>query len=576
MNRRSTQTWVAPTLSVGTRRSRASLPLALMAAATFGCSGAATLEGVTDPSLTPGILTAAAGPALPAASSRVPRLTHTQWEETVRDLFGLAGAPGLASAFSPDPLGTSLFDNDEAVLSIGSGLWRDYQRAAEQISARVTATPADLARFVPAPLPTDPTQKANAFITDFGKRAFRRPLTSAEVTTYAALFAQGTNLTTVTDAFTAGVRVTVQAMLQSPHFVYRVESSSTAVENEIKLSGYEVASRLSYMMLGTMPPPTLFTAAEGGVLDNEEGVSAQAQLLLEDPRAKIRIASFHRQLFRVRQYENMQKSATVFPEFTAQTPAALQREHDLFVQSVVFDEKRGLKELLTAPYAFVNKVTAALYGLTAQGYSDEFQRVELDPAQRKGILTQVGFLAYFGTASQRNTILRGAFINLEVLCSDLPPPPAAVPPLPALDPGMTNRERIERHTGKGTCGAGCHGLLINPVGYGLEAFDGAGRVQTQDNGKPIDASATFHFDGQPKTYSSAAEMVDLIADSTQAHRCYSKHWLEFGLGRRHVETDDPLIAGQGDASRSGESLQALLLRLAASKTMRFRAVEVAP
>ncbi len=546
----------------------------------LACVGEAPFDGLGKPGETPGGGGGGgetpAGPLLPVASSRVPRLTHAQWEATAKDLLGLTALPGLSGAFTPDPLGTSSFNNDEAVLVVTSGLWADYQRAAEQLAAKATATAEDLARFVPSGLPADAAGKAKAFVTQFGRRAFRRPLTSAEVDTYAALFAQGPTLTDATDPFIAGVRITVAAMLQSPHFLYRVETSSGPAGQEFPLSSHEVATRLSYALLGTMPTPELSVLADTGALDTAEGVTGAATALLKDPRAKAVMTDFHRQLFRVRQYENIQKDATLFPEFTAQTPAALQREHELFVQAVVFDQGAGLSELLTAPYAFVNRLTAPLYGLPAQDYTDTFQRVELAGGKRKGLLSQAGFLSYFGTARVQNTILRGAFVNHEVLCASLPPPPAAVPPLPALEPGMTNRERVERHTGKGTCGGGCHGALINPIGYGLEGFDAVGRVQTTDNGKPVDASGTYAFDGTPASYADGAAMIDLIAGSAQAHGCYAQHLLEFALGRSHRLEDEALITAQGGASRGGASVQSLLVRLVASKPFRYRAPEVTP
>jgi hypothetical protein len=515
-------------------------------------------------------------PPVAVASSRFPRLTHKQWEATVRDLLGLPAVPGLSSTFTTDPLGTSHFDNDEAVLVVTSGLWADYARAAEQLSTTATATAAAMAAFVPQGLPTDPTLQARAFITQFGKRAFRRPLTSTEVDSYAALFAQGTTLTGVTDAFTAGVRITLQAMLQSPHFVYRVEASSGAPGQDIALNGYEVATRLSYALLGTMPTPALTVAAETGQLDTADGVGQQAQLLLVDPRSHDVVAEFHRQLFRVQNYANIQKDSTVFPEFTPQTPAALQREHELFVESVAFTDVRGLTELLTAPYTFVNKVNAPLYGLAATAYGDAFQRVALDPTRRRGILSQAGFLSYFGTATLQNTILRGAFVNLSVLCANLPPPPAAIPPLPPLQPGMTNRQRIEAHTGPGTCGATCHGTMINPIGFGLENFDGAGRYQTLDNGKTIDASGTYSFDGVAKSYNGVKEMTDLISQSVQTHRCYAQNQVEFVLGRKHQPADLSLVELQGHTSRIGGSLQSLLVALVSSTPFRSRASEVNP
>ena len=204
---------------------------------------------------------------------------------TVRDLLRLPEAPGLAGGFNPDPqLGR--FDTNVDRLKVTAGLWQDYQRAAEQLAERATATADDLGRVLPADLPDAPAERARAFVERFGLRAFRRPLTEVEVTRYTELFAQGPTHHGDLDAFTAGVRLSLEAFLQSPHFLYRGEGTTDEVGGVYKLGHHEMASRLSYLLWSTMPDDTLFAAAAADELGTEAEVRAQAARMFGDPRAR--------------------------------------------------------------------------------------------------------------------------------------------------------------------------------------------------------------------------------------------------------------------------------------------------
>ncbi|MGB8331800.1 MAG: DUF1588 domain-containing protein, partial [Polyangiales bacterium] len=161
-----------------------------------------------------------------------------------------------------------------------------------------------------------------------------------------------------------------------------------------------------------------------------------------------------------------------------------------------------------------------------------------------------------------------------VLCTELPPPPDALPPIPTDDGmTMTSRERIEMHTGPGTCGASCHGTFINPVGFAFERFDGLGQYRTEEVGLPVDASATFEFADGPVTYDGAAEFTDAITARIQTHDCYTKHWVEYALGRDTAGSDLDLIQDLGDASLEGRSIRELIIELVRSDAFRARNVE---
>ncbi|WP_437767138.1 DUF1592 domain-containing protein [Sorangium sp. So ce281] len=536
-----------------------------------GCTGA-----VGDPRGGDGDGVIPGGPAGPEVAERsmFPRLTHAQWENTVRDLLRLDDRPGLSASFTSDPLG-GVFDNNEAALLVTPGLWGDYQRAAEELAAMVTADQGKLGRIAPADLPDAPDARAQAFVERFGERAFRRPLTDEERDTYVALFHRGEELFEGEDPFAAGVRAALEAFLQSPHFIYRVEIGAGPAEGGlIPLGGHEIASKLAYTLWNTMPSDALLEAAKAGELSTREAVRAYAGGMLEDQRAREVVGAFHRQLYDYEQYHDLNKDQALYPEFVPEMGDDMQREAELFVDHVVFDEEGGLTDLLTARTAFVNDHLAAVYGVEGD-FSDEFKRVELDEGERSGLLTRLGFLAAKATARQPDSIHRGVFVNLRILCATLPPPPDDATSLP---PGelATNRERVEAHTGKGTCGASCHGLLINPAGFAFEHYDAIGKYRTTDNGAPVNAADAYTLGGQPRSYADAIEFSQLLAESGEAHKCYAERWLEFTHGRGARAEDRALVEELGEASRGGASTKELIVRIVSSTPFLARVPAEAP
>ncbi len=501
-------------------------------------------------------------------TTRFPRLSHFQWENTIQELLRLPTRSGLSDSFRGDPDG-GVFNNNERVLQVTPDLWGDYQTAAEELALMVTEDAAQLALMLPTDLPSDPEERARAYIVAFGERAYRRPLASDEVDGYLALFAKAPGVFENGDDFTNGVRLTIQAFLQSPHFLTRVQSSSELGEDGlIVLSGWELATKLSYLLWNNMPDQPLFDAAAAGDLETPEGVLAQAQRMLKDDRSRATVRSFHAQLYSFEDYRDLYKDEIIFPDFTPKIGDAMTREVEMFIEDVVFSDG-GLTELLTAPYTYVNDELAGVYGLPGE-FGSEFVRVDLDAEQRSGLLTRLGFLASHATPKEQNTILRGVFVNLRVLCNDVPSPPDNVDGLPPAGEFATNRERVESHTGKGTCAEACHNGLINPPGYALENYNAIGAFVEDENGAPINAFAEFTIDGDPATFDGAIEMSALLAKSDQAHACYAEHWLQFAYGREPQEGDETIIEELMAGSKTG-SVTGLMLALTQTKAFRTRA-----
>ncbi|AKT41739.1 DUF1592 domain-containing protein [Chondromyces crocatus] len=508
------------------------------------------------------------------ARSQFPRLSHAQWENTTRDLLRLDARTGMSASFTRDPLG-GVFDNNEIVLQVTPGLWSDYQVAAEELSALVTSSSELLGRIVPADTGGDQEARVREFVTSFGLRAFRRPLTDVEVGRFLALYRSAPEVLTDTDPFVGGMQLVLQAFLQSPFFVYRVNAGGTPrPDGLIPLTGYEIATNLSYFLWNTMPDDTLLEAATSGELSTPEGVHAYAKQMLEDPRAHEVVGSFHGQLYKFEHYLDLAKDPELFPNFTPEMGEDMAREAEMFVEHVVFSQNGSLADLFTSRTAFVNDRLAEVYGLEGD-HSEEFKQVTLDPAQRSGLLTRIGFLASNATARQPDTIHRGVFVNLRLLCSKLPSPPNNVEALPASTEG-TNRDRVDAHTGKGTCGAACHATMINPIGFAFENYDALGQWRTMDNSLPIDAADEFHFASGAQRFENGVELSQVIAESDEAHSCYAKHWLQFGLGRDTTDADAPLLVKIAESSRGGAPVKELILDLVASDAFLTRSPVEAP
>jgi hypothetical protein len=498
-------------------------------------------------------------PSVVVPTPRLARLSRLQWENSVRDLLQLADITDVTGPVTGDALVG--FDTEAEALRVGEQLRADVEKASRALAERVTADAAALGRLVPTDAPTDLAGKSRAFIAAFGMRAFRRPLTDPELTTYVTLFGKGAELYPGEDAFAAGVKVLVVAILQSPHFLYRTELSSASGRGPAPLSDYEVAAKLALSLTNTLPDAALFAAAAAGQLRTPEQVGEHAARLVSSEPGGNGRDHFHFQAYRLGTYDGISRSATAFPEFTAQTPAAMRTEVLKFLR-YVFDQGKGVAGVFTTPVGFVNAPLAPLYGLPAAGYTNDHQQVELDATQRAGLLTLPGFLSSFAVVDDPDTIRRGVFINQRILCRELPPPDPNATVLAPLSDGMTNRERVEATTGPGTCGQGCHSTVINPPGFAFEGFDAVGKYRTMDRGKPIDASSAYQFNEGLKSFTGPIEFSRLLAESPEVHACYVENWMSYVFGHPLADAEEPLLEYFTHASLKGElSMKDLLVKL---------------
>jgi hypothetical protein len=519
----------------------------------------------------PAALCAEKGP-MPGPTPRLTRLTHPQYDATVRDLFGVALTP--SQAFIDDPTFAG-FSNNAAGLLVSDRLARDYRRAAEAVAEAVMNDPAALGSLLPCEPSGDGQACARQLVETFGKRVYRRPLTEAEVEAAMALYGKANGAYEGGDAFSQGVHLVIEGLLQSPHFLYRVELSE-ALDGDgiIPLSGFEVATRLSYLLWNSMPDEALLAAAEAGELDTPEGVEEQARRLLDDPRAAGPIDDFHTQWLHVKKYEDLSKNAEAYPDWDPGIAADMKEETRRFIRHVALERAGDFRELMTSRTSFVTADLATLYGLDGSALGTEPAEVELDPAQRAGFLTQLGFLASHAYPDKSSPIHRGVFIQRQVLCAELPDPPGNIDTtLPPFEGEIkTTRDAVEVHTSPEAC-TNCHSL-INPAGYALESFDAVGAWRTTENGVALNTAATLPVGDGELQVDGAVDLIEGLAESEVAQRCYLTQWFRYGYGREETPIDACTIDALDERMQvAGYNIKELLVALTQTKTFRYRAVE---
>jgi hypothetical protein len=490
------------------------------------------------------------------------RLTAAQYDNTIRDLLGIEGNP--AAAFSADERVGPFKSNVAA--PIGDLQAEQYMAAAEALGYEAVSD-------LNALLPCDPTAGEDAcagqFIAEFAPRAYRRPITDAEAASLLEVYNEGK-----TEAdFTNGIRLVVQGVLQSPYFLYHVEfgTGEGSDGSIVTLTEHELASRLSYFLWDTMPDDELFAAADADELSTEEGMTAQVDRMLADPRARVAIASFHLQWLGVDEVEGVEKSPDFYPSFTPDLAIAMREETAAFASAVVLDGDGTLASLLTADYTYTeDPALLAMYGVTLPADHVPGDPVALPAGQRAGLLTQASVMTRHAHANQTSPVHRGKMVRENLLCQILAPPPPEVdnvPPSP--DPDATTRERFEQHRADPSCAA-CHNL-IDGFGFGFEHYDGMGAWRDMDGVNPVDATGWVigtDFDGD---FDGAVALAQNLASSELVAECVGRQWFRFAFGRVESSDDECTTDALDTAfAESGQDVKALIRQLVLSDSFRFR------
>lgn len=523
---------------------------------TAGTTGAAGTGGPTcigQCTCTPGI----------PATTQLPRMTRVQYDAVINDLLGVTG---LSSNNNLPPSALLADDSGGSMTDIA---WNGYLQAAERIATQVMASTTTRAPFIAC----DPATAAclQQTIRTFGRKAFRRPLTDAEVTSFM-------RFSSLTPAGTANevAESILYGMLASPSFIMLPELSETAEGSALKLNSHEVATRLSFLFWNSIPDQELNTAADAGMLTTKEQIRAQAVRMLQSTKAAAVARTFHRFYADIQPgthwVNQTQHDAMKFPSYTAASYTAAMAEMDAFFQEVVL-AGGSYKDLFLSNVGFVTRDTASIYGVTSTATTPT--KTTLDATKRPGFLTRVGFLSTFSHDATSSPILRGAFISGRIL--NVPtgtPDPTVLGRQPPPGTYTTERAAMEALTAESPCNS-CHTTRINPPGFVLERFNSIGAWQDTDaRGGAINSTAEVVLSLAPetkKTVTSPAELMAEIANLPSAQRLYAQQWVAFATGRGPNQNDTCTVDQLApNLANAGYTIASMMADYTQADTFRLR------
>ncbi len=400
---------------------------------------------------------------------------------------------------------------------------------------------------------------ARKILGDFAHRAYRRPVTPAELDALAAFVPlakqQG-------DDFATGIRLGFKRVLTSAEFLFKAELD--ALPDDVTphpLTSIELASRLSYFLWASTPDDELLRVAEDGTLSDPATLEVQARRLLADPKADALVDVFAAQWIKLRTLNPASPALDVYPGFDGELKTAMRDETLMFLRSFLREDRSAL-ELLDARYTFLNERLAAHYGIPGIT-GTAMQRVDLTTAQRGGLLTHGSILTLTSVPNRTSPVRRGKWVLDQLLCQEPPPPPPNVPGLPeGVDAtGKTLRQLAEAHRNNISCSS-CH-VQMDPIGFSMENYDGVGAWRDRDGTQTIDATGVLP-DG--RTFNGVSELSKVLKDDPRVPRCISRKMLTFAIGRELNNTSDKctLDGLTATMAKEGNRLPALAVEIVKS------------
>ncbi len=466
----------------------------------------------------------------------VRRLNRNEYNNTVRDLFGIAFMAG--QEFPADGAGGEGFDNVGDSLFIPPVLMEKYVQASRKVVDAIYAQPALLKRVIfRKPLEKeDPLAAARAVLVSHASLAFRRRLSDHDISSLLGLFESSRKKG---QSYENAFRSPLQALLIHPSFLFRWEADQPG-KGEWQVDSFELATRLSYFLWASMPDRTLFQLADQGKLSDPVVLQQQVLRMLDDPRADTLARYFAGQWLGFDDLrESVNPDAKRFPSFTESLRVAMYRESVEFIHHIQ-RQNRPITELLDSNYTFVNEELARHYGMSGV-VGTQMRQVSINDPQRGGVIGQASILTATSLPLRTSPVKRGKWILDTILGTPPPPPPPDAGVLPADDKstqGLSFRQQLELHRKKPNC-AGCH-EKIDPLGFGLENFDAIGRWRTHDtNGKTVDSLSALPGD---IVFSSPAELKKLLVESNELFcKNFCRKLLGYALGRPLEYYDEPVI-----------------------------------
>jgi hypothetical protein len=456
------------------------------------------------------------------------RLTKGEYANTIADLLGVTLDGGDLYLPDEEPATGGGFRDDVAALLPSSVRTDAYEQLAARIAARVDWVGVLAAHAACI----DPTAACRGgFIRHLGRLVYRRPLTDADVQILEPLFATAAgSASDDPDAFELGARLVLQAMLQSPHFLYRLERRDAvdAMSGRPAPSPFELATRLSYLLWASAPGPELLDAAERGDFSGGGALAGLVASMLGDARARRGLDAYAQDWLQL--YRLDARTPNDALGVSAGLLAEMKQESARLVQRIAIDEGRDLTDILVDKRTDIGPALAQVYGIDPASSGVTSYDLSNDP-NRLGILTQPGFLILRAAPAHVSIVDRGLMVMRVFLCQEMPaPPPGAAAQIDSIPTNLTDRDRFALHTAAPAC-AGCHDAF-DPLGYPFEPFDFAGRFRTvDDSGNPLRSDGQIMLDGTLQSYADTASFAALLAASPTVQRCLVSKLYQYAMGR---------------------------------------------
>ncbi len=511
-------------------------------------------------------LLTACGPKEPQSSGAPPdmrRLTEEQYRNTILDIFG----PTITYGGRFDPLARvdGLIQLDARAARVTPAGFEQYYALARSIAAQAMS-PANRATLVackPTAVDAPDDACAQAFLTEVGRLLYRRPLTATELSLSVKA---AHDVAAERRDFYEGLTYSLSGLMMTPKFLFVIDMTEPdpVRPGQQRLTPYARATRLSYLLWNSAPDTMLLDAAAKGALDSADGLEKQAERMMESPKFENGVRAFFTDFLDLQKFETLEKDQVIYPTFNVKANEDAKEELLRTIVDHVAVRDLDYRDLFTTRRTFVSPPLARIYKVPAgrpDGGWSTYEFAKTDP--RAGILTQIAFLAVNSHPGRSSPTIRGRAIRETLLCQKVPDPPGDVDFSKFNDnnsPDKTAKARLTSHRTADAC-AGCH-KITDPIGLGLENFDGAGALRSTENGETIDPSGDL--DGKP--FKDAAGLAQQIHDNPATSSCLVNRLYSYALGRAPQRDDKDVLAYfQSSFAGDGYSVRKLLHRIATSK-----------
>jgi len=504
--------------------------------------------------------------------SPLQRLSRSEYTQSTNDLLNDKRSVGQSLPVDDD---SGDLGSGARSLIVTSDWLNQAMQAAEDLASTAIKSVTTLA---PCAAGSADDACARSFITSFGKRAYRRPVTPDEITGLMGIYAMGK----ANADYSHGIELVIRAVLLSPAFLYKVELGvpGSARNGILRLTPYEVATRLSFMLWGTTPGDDLLTLADAGTLTSGSTLRDQAKKMMQDPRAREPLIGLHQRWLGVDGMADVSRDPMVYPTFGPAMMASMQAEAHDFLNDVIWNKGATLDTLFTSTSTVADATVAALYaGQDGAGPGGTPAPLMLNPMQRSGALTLPALIATHTFADESEPVHRGKFVRERLLCTTLPDPPANVMATPPVSiPGVSIRDRFAQHSSQPAC-QGCHALM-DPIGFGFEHYDGLGRWRDMEQGKPVDATGTITMSMDVNgAFNGIPDLAHKLLGSEQVHDCVVSTFVAMTRGAETAADACLLSQVRSEFDAAKSDVRSILIAIAGSDSFLTRpllAGEMAP